>query len=518
MSFVSKQNTLNSQLICGISLRQDRLNNITQFINNPYGSNSNTLWYNAVVSLILFNNDCQSVIVPSYNKSSVTASLSNGKVWYSSLSTNNTYENFLNDTIYPNQNTQSSFQQAINNDAGFGYEVNNNLYINNFYTNTEEKSVMRLGLDKKSIGGCIALSCISSSTDTPKGIILLELSGEFDFADISINQILNYYWNKYPTLYPRTEIIDTTVGFYSKQKLTTNVEIIQNNIDIMNYYYNQGYRIFSGFNRSTVLKNILQWFNDRPDTVGISFASSSTTLEIPKSVYRLQNPDSTIIIALSSILSSSNSIYYVYSAGEVASLSLLDTLNKLYPNKVIPFAVETDSSNLTLQNIQLYYKNVGTNDVTISYLFTLLQNDNFYNIFNNVYKLPTPSYDISFSDIPEFTESAKEGVVNRYHCLSYFSFTTSKLFREGLQQFITTFESSVPNYLVLFNNLTKYGNTLSNINPSHNSILEFDENKDLLYWTILVTLFTQNEQGTYVFKEKNYYILDPLAGYLVVDV
>jgi hypothetical protein len=83
MSFVSKQNTLTTQLSGGISLRQDRLSAITQFINNPYGSDSPNLWYNAVVSLIGFNNDCQSVMVPSYDKSSVTATLSNGKVWYS---------------------------------------------------------------------------------------------------------------------------------------------------------------------------------------------------------------------------------------------------------------------------------------------------------------------------------------------------------------------------------------------------------------------------------------------------
>jgi len=521
MSFVSKQNTLTTQLSGGISLRQDRLSAISQFINNPYSSDSPNLWYNAVVSLIGFNNDCQSVMVPSYDKSSVTATLSNGKVWYSTLSVNNTYQNFLNDTIYPNQNLQSSFQDAINDASGFGYEVNNSLYINPYYTNIEEKVVLRLGTNRKSVGGCISLSHISNLEHSRKGILLLELSTDSSTGvdtDKNIFKVLNYYWDKYPTLYPRTEVINTTVGFHSKKVLKTDEEIIQNNIDIMNYYYTQGYRVFSGLDRSTILQGLLGWFNQYPDAIGISFASSSTTLEIPKSVYRLQNPDSVIITSLTSVLVPSNSIYYVYSSGEVACLAVLENLNKLYPNKIVPFPVLDDSSNLTLENIKFYYKESQTNDVTISYLFNNTQNDDFYNLFSSTYILPTSSYDISFSGTANFSNSAKEGVVNLYNYLSYFSFSTSELFREGLKEFPTIFQDSVPNYLLFYNSITVNGNKFSNLNPAHNSILQFNENKDLLYWSILVSLYTTNDVGDYVYKEERYTLLDPLAGYLVIDL
>jgi len=517
--YMSKQYTLQTQLLGGITLRQDRLYEISAFLNNPYGANSSKLWYNAVVALISFNNDCQYVIVPSYNKSSVTATLPNGKVWYSTLSITNTYENFINDTIYPNQNNNSSFQNAINNESGFGYEINNSLYINNYYTNTEQKVVLRLGINRESVTGCISLSAISSLNNLRKGLLLLELSGDLAYyQDKNIVNVLNYYWNKYPKLYPITEIIDTTLGFYSKLQLTTNEEIIANNIDIMNYYYNQGYRIFSGFSRSTILAGVLTWFNDNIGSVGISLCSSSTILDIPKKVYRLQNTDLSIVISLTQMLEQSNSIYYIYSSNEVASLVVLDYLNKSYSNKLISFAVETNSSNLTLQNIQNFYKNAQKNDITISYLFDGNQNNNFYNLFSSSYVLPTISYDISISGTPNFSDSAKEGVVNLYNYLNYFSFSTSELYREGLKEFITSFVTTIPDYLLLYNNFIEYETEFSNTNPSHNSILQFNKNNDLLFWTILVNLYTKDHKGNYTYIRKSYNLLDPIAGYLVINL
>lgn len=60
----------------------------------------------------------------------------------------------------------------------------------------------------------------------------------------------------------------------------------------LNHYYNLGYRVFIGFNRSTLLLEIIDWFNK--DVVGISTLSNAPALNFPKNVIRLLG-DATII-------------------------------------------------------------------------------------------------------------------------------------------------------------------------------------------------------------------------------
>jgi hypothetical protein len=201
----------------------------------------------------------------------------------------------------------------------------------------------------------------------------------------------------------------------------------------------------------------------------------------------------------------------VYSEDEVASLSVLEYLNNLYPNKIISFPVKSDSSNLTLENIKEYYKNVDEKSISIMYLFVNTQQSNFLNLFNDSYQMPITTYDILLnSSVPIINETSKNALVNKYNYLENISFSTSQLFRNGLKELNNSYSAYVPNALLLINNicLTENINSL----PSNNSILEFDKNNDIKYYTILNSIYSKDDKGTYYYKEDFYTVYDPIVG------
>jgi len=323
---------------------------------------------------------------------------------------------------------------------------------------------------------------------------------------------LNYYWNTYPSEFSRYLIIPSDVNINTGVTLTTNSEIIANNIAFLNRFYNLGCRLFVGFSRSTILTGVLDWFNNHPDARGISLASSSPTLNIPKLVYRLQPSDRAIVDSISTYLTAARYIYYLYSSPEVASSALLSYLNITYPGKIKPYPVSSDA-DLTNPLISTYFAGYNSSDVSVIYLFNGTQQQKYLDLFTTINPLPVTTYDIANSGIPLLP--LPEAVLN-YNYMSYQSLSTSLLFRNGLNALGNSFANAVPNCLLMINNCSKYVEGVSplvNINTisSHNSILQFDENKDILYYSILNQGYVYN--GTiYVFSNKFMYFNDPIIG------
>ena len=90
------------------------------------------------------------------------------------------------------------------------------------------------------------------------------------------------------------------------------------------------------------------------------------------------------------------------------------------------------------------------------------------------------------------------------------SFSTSQLFRDGLDNLKTNFSTYVPNALLLINKLAINGNIATL--PAHNSILEFNENNDIKYFTFLNLIYSKDDKGEYYYKEKFYSVYDPIVG------
>lgn len=149
------KDTLQLKLIGGINKNESRKDRIAKFLANPYESNSRVLWTNAVKALLSFNNDCQSTNSPYYAVCQTICCLPDGTVWYNSLVTNNTYENFVNKTISENQYDYSSFKESLDSPIGFGYQLLKTSPLWKNYDSTEEQVVMRFNSGKYILGNII---------------------------------------------------------------------------------------------------------------------------------------------------------------------------------------------------------------------------------------------------------------------------------------------------------------------------------------------------------------------------
>ena len=329
--------------------------------------------------------------------------------------------------------------------------------------------------------------------------------------DQSILKTFNYYWDKYPDLYQRIQVLFTDVDENGNQIMDYS-KIIENNIKYLNEYYNKGYRLFIGFDISNVLAGVLPWFeNTGLEAQGISPSSTADSLNIIKPVYRLEVGKNRILkYLLSSFLNDASKIYYVYSEGGLTPEGTLLYLKINYPDKLIPYPVKPDSSNLTLSNIKELYKDADEKSLTIQLIYINTQQSDFVNLFNDSYPMPTITYDLYTSIKPIINESSKNALVNKYKPLDNISFSTSQLYRDGLYTLKNNFFPSVPNSLLLINCICLQQNI--NSLPSDNSILEFNEDNDVKYFTSLILVYSKDDKGNYYYKEDFYSVYDPIVG------
>lgn len=328
-------------------------------------------------------------------------------------------------------------------------------------------------------------------------------------SDLAIENTFKYLWENYPSQFGKIKIVYTDVDVNGNVIIDNN-KIIENNINYLNEYYNKGYKLFVGFSVSTILKGVLPWFETTGvDAKGISLTSSSISLKFPKPIYRLQINDNKTILSLDAILQRSNKIYYIYSEDEETSNTNINFIESLYPGKIVPFLVKSDSSNLTLDNMKELYKDVDDNSVSIMYLFVNNQESNFLKLFNEEYTLQTPTYDCNISVNAEISESSNYGLVNKYNNIVNLSLSTSKLYRDCLGILGDYFSPNVLNALLLIPILA----TNSNINTlsSHNSILEFDKNSDITYYTLLQQVYASKSNGDFYFDKIMYTLYDPFV-------
>jgi hypothetical protein len=352
-----------------------------------------------------------------------------------------------------------------------------------------------------SVTSTLILNTIVSNTS----LLLLE---KFLIPDNSIEKNYKYYWDKYPDLFGRIQIVYTDVDENGNQ-ITDSAKIIENNIKYLNEYFNKGYRLFIGFTTSTTLAGVLPWFINT-GAKGISINSASDSLNFVKPVYRLKPTYNNVIDALKKNLVSSNKIYYIYTEDELACESILEYLKLLYPEKLISYMIKIDGSNLTLENIQNLYKDVDNTCTSLIFLYRNTQLSDFINLFSDSYPMPTTTFDIVLNNTPEINESSKNAVVDKYNFINNVSFSTSLLYRNALDDLKDAFLPLVANSLLLINKLAVNGNIKTL--PSENSVLQFKENNDIKYFTFLNKIYSKDDKGKYYYKEDIYYIYDPIVG------
>ena len=352
-----------------------------------------------------------------------------------------------------------------------------------------------------------AITTISNAFVSDTSLLLLEKNTQ---VDSSIEQTFKYYWNKYSNSFATIQIVYTNVD-ENGNIINDFGTIIENNIKYLNEYYNKGYRIFIGFQTSQLEKAVLPWFTTVGlEAKGISLNSNSVNLEFPKPIYNLQVTGTSLLEVALTIFNKPNSTIYVVYSEYLVDKSIIDIFTFYFPGRSYFFPVNLDSSNLTLDNIKEFYKNSDSNSITSLLLVLNEQRDTFLNLFKDSYPMSTPTYDALTIGLPIISESSKNALVNKYNYIDNISFSTSELFREGLDNLKNLFFINVPNALLLINKLAINGNIKTL--PAHNSILQFDENSNIPYYTLLDTIYSKTDEGEYYYKQVFYAVYDPFVG------
>ncbi len=337
-----------------------------------------------------------------------------------------------------------------------------------------------------------------------KTVALLELtnSGVSDF-DNTLKTTFEYYFKNSEEFKP-FPIIDTEGE-------------LEKTIYYLDLYYSVGYRIFIGFNRSSILQKIKLWFDEHPDAVGISPVSTGTSLDIPKNIYRILPSNTKIAenVTFSPYLLTRRKIFYVYSKGEPSAELILGLLlSPISPikNKLVPIGILPNSSNINdVQTIYLASKYNALTDATIEFLYVKSQRQNFINLFTPQF-LPIPTFDISGNSIPLLNDSAKIVWNNFYYSYQNVNVSTSPLWRKGYEDLgYYVYNQQAINTLQLNNFLKKKidVNDLSN----YGYVQEFDENNDAKYFSFSGLKFVyDNITKKEEWKPDSVFIKDPIFG------
>ena len=321
-----------------------------------------------------------------------------------------------------------------------------------------------------------------------KTVFLLELSAGIIENDISVKETVNYYWNTYPQEFTKCLVVDT------KGSLITTLNLLEE-------YYNYGFRYFVGFSRSTIVNGVLDWFNLHPDASGISSTSTAASLYIPKNIFRMTPNDNNIIDSISSNLEN-KMVNYIYEANELASIDLIKYIEEI-PGIILvkyPISDTNDLNNLASLNTG------HTGEIMLIYLFI---NKQYY---LDLFKNPNPvliytntQYDISGIGTPEITDSPS--LNNNYNTSLFKGIQTSILWRNGYYSLGSTNFSIVSlNILNLLNQFVD-NKIVDNINSHFCALLFNPVSKDINDFSFLIEKYNGTQ-----FVNTNLYIYDPYLG------
>ena len=257
---------------------------------------------------------------------------------------------------------------------------------------------------------------------------------------------------------------------------------------------------------------VLDWFNNHPDVIGISIASSANSLGlINKNIYRLQIEDSYLLdainVPLQNTINSNGIIFYVYSENEVATEEVLIKLQNRYgKSNIIQYPVKIDKSNITqtdLINFFINTYNATTVDSIVLYLISG-ERQTYLNNFNGPLYVPSSQYDIDGS-FP-IIDSSNTNLNGLYYPLTLKNITSSELWSSGLQYL--GYVDFSPNTLNAIYMATLFSNNYDVLSlASYNSCLQFNEFNDTIYGSVAIFVY---QDGTFV--SQSIYCNDPLYG------
>lgn len=464
-----------------------------------------------------------------YTTSTAQSNLSASYLWqigFQSFTTSTYGSTVLNtlDLIYgtitqaivnnlPAQNDTISFDPVKKTCKGASFPVIQFTYN----STTQEQLYTPISIYYKNELGIVFESDISDYSYTPvpqQSILPPAGPNKTAAALLSLTGIESTDTNDLKTLY---YLWATTTDFIQMPIYDTQGSI-DNTVSLLQQSYDNGVRLFYGFNTSSTLAGVLNWFLEHPDAIGISPSSSANSLAIQKNVYRLQIVDSYILESISgplnNAIANNGRIFYMYSEGQLASLEFLSILQSTYGSQnILPYAALTDSSNLTqsdLTNFFITQNNVTSNDVIIDFLFIGNQEQTYLNQFNQSLIVPASQYDISQVGFPVINPDTTS-LTGLYNVLALENITTSELWdKTALGVRPEFFASNALNALYMITQFSKNQSVYTL--GSYNGALQFNEFNDIKYGSVANYLYTENGYTiSYI------YCTDPLYGQLTFN-
>jgi len=318
--------------------------------------------------------------------------------------------------------------------------------------------------------------------------------------DRSVKKTFEYYWrnSKRFLLNYTPFLICNTEGNTAKT------------LKYLDNLYKKGYRIFIGFNRSSVLIQFIEWFKNHPDAFGISLLSTAYALAIPKNVYRMTPLEFGIQRELEQkvLKDPSINIYFMYQKDDFFSTDYLESFKafKAVEKKLI---ICTFIDNITTTELSAYLVDSKKSD----YIVNGLVNINFLSVFDTPnYKVKPYIFDAIGTIRPDLTIIQQKNLEYNYSFYSYRAVNCATIWREGLKDLTDKFFSpQALDTLQVRCYLTKRLNP--NYLDGYSGIIEFNPAiKDRKYPSILKEDLVKDD----TWLENQFLFDDPVAGKISV--
>ncbi len=327
-----------------------------------------------------------------------------------------------------------------------------------------------------------------------KPIALLELSG-LNSYDTGLNKSLNYFWENNND-FVRFPVYDTG-------------STVDKTLELLQKYYDEGYRVFMACSRSGMLVQTINWFLEHPDAIGLSQQSNTLNLDYPKNVYRFKPSISFFTDCISQELHATvdrgGRIFYLF-ANDPTMLNARDILIATYgESNVLLFRTTPDYSNFTKENVTnfFYSNNINSLD-SVVVLFYPKEQQEYVDFFDSTLDIPCNQYDIQGVSFPVMNPSTTT-LTNKYYYTNIGNITTSKLWNDGQAYLENVYSTNCLNMLYFMTNYVKNVD-VTNL-YAYNSVLTFNENNDIKYGCIELYLYTGMTVPYEIFK---IFLNDPL--------
>jgi hypothetical protein len=330
-----------------------------------------------------------------------------------------------------------------------------------------------------------------------KVIALLDLTGPIEGANYFVSS-LNYFWTLYPN-FVTFEIVD-------------NKQNIEYTIELLDKYYQEGYRVFFGPLISTVLVGVFNWFEIHPDVIGITPVSDANSLIFPKNYFRLQPSDFYFINFITTQVNPATSnVYYFYNTGQLASADCLTKIQSSFTSNIYTYPVTTNSS-LNVTDVQSFFTTNGitTNDIVIVYLSNLEERNKYFNLFNDITIGNVKQYDVQTVTFPQVSNDVTN-LYGNYYCILTNNLNSTSILNNTINDLRSIYAVNTLTSLYL---LTLFANNENIDNAySYGEVVPwFDDNNGIKYWSYCIYVYDSNG-----FTKTNIYLNDPSYGILTFN-